>query len=440
MRSISKAAGQRFAAHALSITLVLMVMLACKESEEKPETMPPPPFQSVEIERFSTPGGNVDSMRLSTRIVKTFDAEGKEEKSVYYAANGSIMMQFFNDYKGEQKSRVNWRNRKDSLIRYVNYTYDTDGRVYQTESFNAKNEFLEGYRHIWKENGTIEEKAPIVDGQPQKRNAIYFYNDQDEFRKLHEFDENDSLYYIAVWKYTKMDSLNNWIEREFIARDTLRRIERRTIKYQGEDTEASYPLFFKDQPAPPGFEETSPSFTSDGETMVFARYEDWVKKVPYIATRSGNSWVKERLTFADTLYNLAIAPRGNRIVYKTFEGDENETTRTFYVDRTESGWGTPVEIESLYNTNAGYFQIMEDGALYFFARSPERGIYYVEPDGNGSYIEAVWLSDNVSLEGSDSFDILMHPEENKLIITQAYSTEKYPDRGEIGHVLLRKGK
>jgi hypothetical protein len=170
----------------------------------------------------------------------------------------------------------------------------------------------------------------------------------------------------------------------------------------------------------PEVTETSPSITADGQTMVFARTDNWTDKVPYIATRRGDGWSVQKAPFADTLYNLAVAPDGQSIFFKKDEmKDGEEVSRAYRVRRTENGWGAPQSLPTLFNTDAGYFCPMTDGILYFFARSPRPGIYRVEPDEEGGYTEPQWVSDAVSPEGTTSFDVLVHPDEDRLIITRA---------------------
>ena len=176
----------------------------------------------------------------------------------------------------------------------------------------------------------------------------------------------------------------------------------------------------------PGIRETSPSITADGQTLAFARTEGWRKKVPYLATRTGGddpdapTWQVERAPFADTLYNLAIAPDGQSVFFKQYAMDGGETvSRTYRVARTASGWGPPQNLPSLSGINAGYFCPMADGTLYFFARSPRPGLYVAAPDGSGGYGAPEWVSDAVSPEGTTSFDGWMHPSEAWLVITRA---------------------
>lgn len=166
--------------------------------------------------------------------------------------------------------------------------------------------------------------------------------------------------------------------------------------------------------------ETSPSISADGQTMAFARTENWRDKVPHIATRSGDGWNVVQAPFADTLYNLALAPDGQSAFFKTNEmQDGEEVSRVYRVERTADGWGAPQHLPSLFNINAGYFCPMANGTLYFFARTPRPGIYVATPAQDGGYDAPQWLSDAVSPEGTTSFDVLMHPDENRLIITRA---------------------
>jgi hypothetical protein len=193
----------------------------------------------------------------------------------------------------------------------------------------------------------------------------------------------------------------------------------------------------------PEVRETSPSITTDGQTMVFARTENWKDKVPYIATRTSDGWTVREAPFADTLYNLAISPDGQSIFYKKDEMQHGEeVSRVYRADRSKDGWSTPQNLPALFNVNAGYFCPMADGTLYFFGRMGERkGIYRTEPDGDGGYSAPQWVSDAVSPAGTTSFDVLVHPDEDRLIITRAGIPDDREDAlGPRGLYLYRKTK
>lgn len=175
----------------------------------------------------------------------------------------------------------------------------------------------------------------------------------------------------------------------------------------------------------PDIRETSPSMTASGDTLVFARTENWGDKVPYLAVRQGEGWQVEKLPFADTLYNLAITPDGQTIFLKQYDQvHEEKVSRVFRVDREGHGWSEPMEQDRLFNINAGYFCPMADGRLYFFARLPQPGIYYSEPQADGSYGAPVWLSDGVGEAARTPFDVFVHPDEDRLFITLSFSQEE----------------
>jgi hypothetical protein len=194
-----------------------------------------------------------------------------------------------------------------------------------------------------------------------------------------------------------------------------------------------------------GIAEGSPSITSDGQTLVFTRYQSYGDKIPYIAERNGNSWEVSQLPFADTLYNLAISPDGQRLVYKTRNRPapgKDRVNNAFRVDRNADGsWGTPVELQENLN-DAGYFRIARDGTLYLFINASEgtpRGIFTSELKEDGSYSDPVWLSDAVSPYPSVTYSPVINSEETKIIVNRAGLNDEEQDRyGQIGLYIHQK--
>lgn len=215
------------------ILLAIMLSTSCQNANQTTDAHKKwsSLISSERIERYSVNQGDVDSIRLSTYIIKSYDMNGRETQSTYFSNDGSIMMQFINEYQDSLKTKVIWKNAQDSLVRTVRLYYDNNGKINRSESYNKQGELIEGYLHRWKQNGKIEEKAPLEEDEEFRPNAIYYYNDQNEFSKLEEFDENDSLYYIAFWNYNEFNDDSLWTERVMVTRDTIRRVEKRIITY-----------------------------------------------------------------------------------------------------------------------------------------------------------------------------------------------------------------
>ena len=196
-----------------------------------------------------------------------------------------------------------------------------------------------------------------------------------------------------------------------------------------------------------GVSEGSPDITADGNTLVFTRYESYGDKVPYIAERinSGSGWEVRQLTFTDTLYNLAISPDGQRIVYKTRNRPSpgaDRVNNAFRVDRNPDGsWGEPVEMQPDLK-DAGYFRIANDGTLYLFINASEgtpRGIFTSDLNSDGSYSDPVWLSDAVSPFPSVTYSPIINDDETKIIVNRAgLSEEEEQKLGERGLYIHQK--
>ncbi|MGB3543758.1 toxin-antitoxin system YwqK family antitoxin [Rubrivirga sp.] len=191
----------------------------------------------------------------------------------------------------------------------------------------------------------------------------------------------------------------------------------------------------------PGIRETSPSASADGRTFLFARTADWDHKVPYLATVTDAGWRVERAAFADTVYKAALSPDGRTAFFQTHEtiagaNGDSLVTRVVRSTRTASGWTPPVDLPTLAGLDAGYISVIPNGTLYLFAWQPRGGIYRAEPDGRGGYGDPIWLGDAVSPEGTTSFDALVHPNEDQLVISREVPTDR-PDLGKSGFYLYR---
>ena len=194
-----------------------------------------------------------------------------------------------------------------------------------------------------------------------------------------------------------------------------------------------------------GVLEGSPDVTADGNTLVFTRYQSYGDKVPYIAERTESGWDVRQLTFTDTLYNLAISPNGQRIVYKTRNRPlpgADRVNNAFRVDRNPDGsWGEPVEMQPALK-DAGYFRIANDGTLYLFINASEgtpRGIFTSELNSDGSYSDPVWLSDAVSPYPSVTYSPIINNDETQIIVNRAGLSEEEEEKlGERGLYIHQK--
>ncbi|MEM1379958.1 MAG: hypothetical protein AAGH41_04950 [Pseudomonadota bacterium] len=107
--------------------------------------------------------------------------------------------------------------------------------------------------------------------------------------------------------------------------------------------------------------ETSVSATSDGKTLVFARYSDWGTKSAFLASWTDNQWAVESLTALGAIYNLAIAPDGRSII----TASENDGALKRYTFNGAT-WVYTDNISEEIGATGSYPQITSVGDLIFY--------------------------------------------------------------------------
>lgn len=194
----------------------------------------------------------------------------------------------------------------------------------------------------------------------------------------------------------------------------------RTSSANAQDS-VRYAIFEPGLISVPDLAEGSPSITADGQTLLFTRFKEYSKQVPYIAQRTGDSWTVERFSPLDTVYNLAISPDGQEVFYKKRFSDGR--TQSFRMQRADGGhWEAPRPLPGPLFQNAGYFRVAQDGTLYMYSNSTAgnpRGIYYAEQQPDGNYGRPRWVSDAVSPYGSTTYAPIISPDERRMIVNRA---------------------
>ena len=288
--------------------------------------------------------------------------------------------------------------------------YPNGNRKFQGNRIKNKGH---GLTKWWYENGQLK-KQGTYDMDKQQGIVVRWY-------------ENGNLQQIRHYEQDK--AIGPWA--------TFR--ETGDVLDEGNDDNLFYRPFLNRSLIPDGLEAASPTFTADGKTLVYACYEDWNNKMPFIARYQDKQWKSEPLPIIDTLYNLAISPNGEQIIFKKNERvGGKETSKTYIVNKKGEGWSSPKALPNLSGIHAGYFHFTPDGTLFLFARQPRTGIYYAHPDKKEGFSKPIWLSDALALEKGDGFDVFVHPNKEKLILTQYYPKNKMEELGEVGFYCFEK--
>ena len=158
-------------------------------------------------------------------------------------------------------------------------------------------------------------------------------------------------------------------------------------------------------------------------TILYSRQVDGIWTQPEIVPFSGGPGVTD--------LEPAFSPDGSRLYFLSSrpDGDEEPGDQDiWYVNRTESGWTTPINLGEPVNTDGGEFfpSLTGDGTLYFTRN--EKGsslnqIYRSRWD-QGTFQEPELLPEQVNC-GSNRFNAFIAPDESYLIVPAVGMPDAY---------------
>lgn len=284
------------------------------------------------------------------------DRDGRESGAIYFEGDGSEPYREIFTYSADER------------VQTTTYILASGGDGERTES--TRDELgREVAKRYYRADGT-QYGAEEVFWNPDGTKLGW------DFRYL-ERDERASFRYA----YDKPGG-GDWAQRIRSRNGEPERVEVRSAVALGSDPSTPTPTLFAVGRISTDASEASPSMTLDGRTMVFARYgSDWTAKEPYIAHRDAIGWRVEPLKLG-LVYNLAIAPDGDVLVYSTRVGDERTL---FRVRRTPAGWSAPENLTEAYGLVGTYPSLTEAGDLLFYNSEgvSGAGIYLAEARAGG---------------------------------------------------------
>ncbi len=321
-------------------------------------------YEGNEINRFGPDGRRLrwetnDAKGKNTLLfIVSHDSEGRESKAVYFEGGSKEpSFEYFTYAKDRRSKTTNYVSRTGAAADRTESDLDEKGRVIRKRYYRA--------------DGTLYGAEQVLWNKDETKNGWDF--------KYVGREGGASFRY----KYLSFDKKNNWNRRLKLRDGNPERIEVRTLTTLPSQRVYTTPARFGQDVISTGRSESSPSFSKDGKTMVFARYGDeWTRKDPYIAHLKQDGWKVEAIRGIGKVYNLAISPNGNTIIYAKRIGDSKSI---FRIRSTSTGWSNPENLTVKFGVAGTYPALTENGDLLFFDAegTSGSGIYIARETGEG---------------------------------------------------------
>ena len=214
--------------------LVVGLLAACSTGVPPAPSEAPPLDQTVRTRYAAdTSDGGFERGALRQTITDQYDAAGNVVFSEYVGGDGGIQMRFVSTVENGERTTTEWRREDGSLALTVRYTYDEEGRLYETRQFGPDGEFRRGFRARYTERG--RETGPIPeDGEAFEPDSFYRVNSRGEDVELLEFPDVDSLRTVFTYDYPERDAFGNWTVRRTFRDGTPTQIADRELTYRDE--------------------------------------------------------------------------------------------------------------------------------------------------------------------------------------------------------------
>lgn len=160
-------------------------------------------------------------------------------------------------------------------------------------------------------------------------------------------------------------------------------------------------------------------------TILFTREVNGIWSTPEIVSFSGGPDVSD--------FEPAFSPDGSRLYFLSTRPDGDEPPGDqdiWYVDRTATGWGEPVNPGSPINTDGGEFfpSMTCDGNLYFTRNKKGSRLNHIFRSrfADGTFQEPELLPEQVNC-GTNRFNAFISPDENFIIVPAVGMEDAYDD-------------
>ncbi len=278
----------------------------------------------------------LDSLhRVTTEYIYQYDEDGNHIGAKYREdaakAYSIEKVRFLND----STQITEWVDSLDQVYYTMTDFLNAEGKTYRAE---FKGDRVHGY----------DSTFYTTEGFP---NRIFFTNTKGK------------VYNDRTFRYDSLNANGDWTSRMKIMNDTIRELQVNEVYYDTNFTSADS-VFYKGVISSGEWSENVFSFTEDENTMFLTRTTDWDNQFGVLITKKyglySNSTLLPKL---DSIYNGAISPSGNKIIFCKKQGGD---PFIYLTEKVDGSWSDPINLTEQSNIKGGYFYWLNNNELFYY--------------------------------------------------------------------------
>lgn len=393
--------------------LLVLVSLTFSCHNENSEEILNPTFSFEKINYYKYPVLPND-LPFQYRLTYYFD-NGKPHRWMELDSTGRVMTDYIYEYDSiwqQTGARYREESASDFSIEKVRFENDSTmitewvdsiGKVYYTMIDNL-NKNKKTYRAEF-----IGDKTHGYDST--------FYTTEGFERRIFFTNTKGKIFNDRAFTYDSLNQNGDWLERKKIMNDTIKEIQKREVYYNNNFV-TNNGKFYEGIVSTGELSENVINFSKNESIMFLTRTSGWTNQSAYIShNRNGIFTETIPIEGLDSIYNGAISPKGDRIIYSIRTDSKEEV---WLVIKVNDEWSNKINLTESSGIQGGYFNWLSESEIYFQTIANEGDIIVGELKN-----DALTIVDNLhQLNTEDGTEFSPYIDERKRFIIFTRFTEE----------------
>ena len=190
-----------------------------------------------------------------------------------------------------------------------------------------------------------------------------FYTKEGFEKRIFFTNTKGKVFNDRTFNYDSVNPKGDWIVRTKTMQDTIRELHKREVYYD-QDFVSKGDRFYEGIVSTGEFSENVINFSADESVLFLTRTLDWKNQAAYIANKKSGLFTETMLiNELDSIYNGAISPNADKIIYST----RGEDQQNIWLITKENGlWSDKINLTQESNIEGGYFYWLNDQEICFY--------------------------------------------------------------------------
>ncbi len=342
---------------AIQTLLFILILCSCRE---KVKHVPSPPDISFERIKYFRYPVSQNKTPFQTRLTYYFE-NGRRHRWMELDSLGRVVTDYIYEYDADGvQTGARYREESDrefsiERVRFkddstrITEWIDSTGAVYY-QMIDNLNEAGNTYRAAF-----IGDKLHGYDST--------FYTPEGFEKRIFFTNTKGKVFNDRSFVYDSINENGDWVVRKKIMQDTVRELQIREV-YYGMDYYPENGKFMEGIISTGEASENVISFSGDEHTLFLTRTTGWEVQSGYISHfRNGLYPETSPVEGLDSIYNGAISPLADKIIYSVRKGEQ----QTIYlIEKQEGQWKTRRDITAASGIEGGYFHWFNEQEIYFY--------------------------------------------------------------------------